>query len=67
MEKKMKELNPDDMNKVSGGRGTVNAIFGDVCIWECGAEARDTGRTAGNERFAVFRCENGHEFTVYVG
>ena len=66
MDKKMKELNPDDMNKVSGGRGTVNAIFGDVCICECGAEARATGRTDETGRIAVFRCANGHEFNVYV-
>ena len=70
MEKKMKELNPDEMNKVSGGGGecdTVEPIFGGVCICKCGAEARDAGLCELGSRIVIYRCTNGHEFGVYVG
>ena len=60
-EKKIKELDLDEMDKVSGGCGTVS-IFTGVC--SCGAELTRVAKSGG---IAKYRCVNDHEVNVYEG
>jgi hypothetical protein len=69
MDKMMRELNPDELDRVSGGCGAVNMVINSDCSKCGGTEAEGKVTFLGLDstgRIGTYRCKCGYEYNIYA-